>query len=390
MLREARRDVPGYRAVKDDNLHGFPVLKKEAVRSAPEAFVSESASKDGTDREHTSGSTGTPLQIVISRQATRNWYALHEARTLRWNNVRRSDRWAILGGQPIVAPDAAKPPYWVWNRPMRQLYLSSYHLSERTVSDYFGALHRHRVRYLLGYPSAMDTLARLGSEAGFEVPHLEVAIANAEPLYDRQRSAIEQAFQCPVRETYGLAEFVVGASECEAGQLHLWPEVGMVEILAEDSDRPLPAGETGRVVCTGLLNPAMPLIRYDTGDRGRLSSTAEPCACGRSLPVLAAIEGRQDDVVSLPDGRRIGRLDPILKGNLPIRECQVVQTAADRLVFRVVPAPSFGAGEQEALLDSARAFLGSSVQIEIERVESLPRGPNGKLRGVVSEVGASS
>ena len=55
---------------------------------------------------------------------------------------------------------------------------------------------------------------------------MTVAITNAEPVFDYQRWAIAEAFQCPVRETYGMAEIVAAASECTAGKLHLWPEVG--------------------------------------------------------------------------------------------------------------------------------------------------------------------
>ena len=37
---------------------------------------------------------------------------------------------------------------------------------------------------------------------------MTVAITNAEPVYDYQRATIAQAFNCPVRETYGMAEIV--------------------------------------------------------------------------------------------------------------------------------------------------------------------------------------
>lgn len=387
VLRAARHDVAGYQKLKGDGFSAFPVLDKETVRANPEDYVSRSLTRGRLDFEHTSGSTGTPLTIAIDRAATRAWYALHEARTRRWYGVSRGDRWAIFGGRPIVQPGASRPPYWVWNSPMQQLYLSSYHLSKATVADYLQALQRYRVRYLLGYPSAMDELAALALDAELEPPQLTVSIANAEPVYTHQRETIQRAFGSPVRETYGLAEMVVAASECEAGRLHLWPEVGQVEVL-DDDDRPLPPGETGRLVCTGLLNAAMPLIRYDTGDRGRLAPTDERCECGRTLPLLDAVEGRKDDVVVLEDGRRIGRLDSLFKGDLPIRECQVVQTAPHRLVFRLVPSARFDDAAQEALLERSRSFLGSEIELAVERLERLERGPNGKLRGVVSEIDA--
>ncbi len=137
----------------------------------------------------------------------------------------------------VAAPGRSRPPYWVWNAPMRQLYLSSYHLAPSTVRDYCEAMRRHGVVYLLGYPSAIAELARDAMEMGVTIPLLKVVISNAEPLLPDQRRLIQEVFGCPVRDTYGMAEMVAAAGECEHGTLHLWPEVGVVEVL-DDDDRP--------------------------------------------------------------------------------------------------------------------------------------------------------
>ena len=92
----------------------------------------------------------------------------------------------------------------------------------------------------------------------------------------------------------------------------------MVEVL--EAGAPVPAGTVGDLVCTGLLNADMPLVRYRVGDRGALAPADEGCRCGRTLPTLATVEGRVDDVLLTPDGRRIGRLDPVFKADLPVRE----------------------------------------------------------------------
>src|SRR5690606_10473655 len=142
------------------------------------------------------------------------------------------------------------------------------------------------------------------------LPTLRVAVANAEPLHAHQRELVARAFGCPARESYGQAEAVAAASECPAGTLHTWPEVGVLEVWSEGAGaRPLPAGEAGQLVATGLLNRAMPLVRYAVGDRAALAGDTTPCACGRALPRLLELSGRCDDVLLTPDGRRVGRLD---------------------------------------------------------------------------------
>jgi phenylacetate-CoA ligase len=335
-------------------------------------------------QEQTSGTTGKPLRLWLSRQTVRDWFALFEARVRRWNGVSRTDRWAMLGGQLVVPVSQHRPPFWVWNAGMKQLYMSSYHLSSDTIPDYLEAMRRYGVTYLLGYASSMTTVAQTLLERGIPALPLRVAISNAEPLSDSQRERISSAFRCPVRDTYGMAEIVCGASECASGSLHLWPEAGILEILQDDRDEAAPQSAPGRVVCTGLLNADMPLVRYEVGDRGVLGSAETPCACGRLLPRLGQIEGRTDDLVVTPDGRRIGRLDPVFKADLPIREAQIVQEAVDCVRVRLVPAPGFGPSHARSVRHRLGQRLGEAVHVVVETVAEIPRGPGGKFRAVVS------
>ncbi len=393
LLRRAVERVPYYRdywrgrpAGDWRQLGNWPILSKETVRRAPRAFLADDRDPRRMFPEHTSGSTGTPLTLWWSRSTSFRWYALVEARLRRWHGLSRRDRWAILGGQLVAPVEQRRPPFWVWNAPLRQLYLSSYHLEPGTVAAYFGALARHRVSYLFGYASALAELARLAEEQGLPAPPLHLALSNAEPLHPHQRRVIRSVFGCPVRDTYGAAELVCGASECGEGRLHLWPEVGVLEVVADDADRSLDTGSSGRLIATGLLNTDMPLIRYETGDRGSLTDTGSSCPCGRTLPILAALEGRLDDVVVTPGGRRVGRLDPIFKSDLPIHEAQIVQESRSRVVLRLVPAPGYGPAVAAELAERLNQRLGPAMEVGVEEVERLPRGAGGKLRAVVSRL----
>jgi phenylacetate-CoA ligase len=394
VLAHAHRAVPAHRARWAERrragrggdptvLADWPVLSKAAVRAAGATLRADTATGRLWE-EHTSGSTGTPVHVWQTRAAVRGWYALIEARLRRWNGVDRNDRWAMVGGQLVVRPGSQSPPWWVWNAGQHQLYLSALDIAPRTAAAYADAIRDHRVRYLHGYPSAMHALATSIERAGAVAPQLAVALSNAEPLLDHQRAAIERVFGCPVRDTYGMTELVAGASECEAGSLHLWPEAGVVEIV-DDDDRPCPPGTAGRVLCTGLLNDAMPLVRYEVGDRAALG--AEPCACGRTLPVLAAIEGRLDDVVVGVDGRLVGRLDHVFKADVPIAEAQIVQHALGEFEIRVVPASGWDEGHGRALAGRLRDRVGDA-NVTITVVDALERGANGKLRAVISAVAA--
>ena len=361
-------------------LENWPVLEKESLRRDPTAFVADDRHPRRMFHDHTSGTTGKSLDIWLSRETVREWYALHEARTRAWNGVARGDRWAILGGQLVVPVAQTSPPYWVWNGALRQLYMSAYHIAPATVASYVAALRDHRVAYVLGYPSALFALAREVLARGVDAPRLRVALLNAEPLLDHQRECIAEAFGCAVRETYGMSEIVAAASECDHGTMHLWPEAGVLEVL--DANGPVPDGVAGDLVSTGLLNADMPLVRYRVGDRGARAPSHVTCTCGRTLPILAHVEGRSDDVLYTRDGRAVGRLDPVFKSRVPIREAQIVQETLDRVRVRYVPDAGFTPADGDSVAARIRERMGA-IAVVLERVDAIPRTANGKFRAVV-------
>ena len=365
-------------------LENWPVLKKEEVRQEPRAFIADDVNPKKLFVEHTSGTSGTPLNLWVSRDTLQKWYALFEARWRRWYGISRRDRWGNIGGQLVVPYAQRYPPFWVWNQALRQLYLSSYHLNIENIAAYLDAIHSYKLEYLLGYASSLYAIAQMALEEGLNPPRLKLVLSNAEPLYAYQREVISKAFQCDVRDTYGQAEYICAASECTLESFHLWNEIGVLEILSDDIDEPAPLGETGRMIATSLLNPDMPLIRYELGDRGSLAN--RNCSCGCSLPVLASIEGRNDDLLLTPDGRKIGRLDPVFKADISIREAQIIQESLNRVLVRVVPAKGFGFEDERMIVKGLKERLGNDMQIEVQRVTDIPRTKSGKFRSVISKI----
>jgi phenylacetate-CoA ligase len=366
-------------------LENWPILEKEYLRQNPTAFVADDCVIRHMFYEHTSGTTGKPLDLWWSRKTIRAWYALFEARCRHWYGVSRHDRWAILGGQLITPRSQHRPPFWVWNAALNQLYMSSYHLAPDLIPYYFDALKHYRINYVLGYPSALYTIAHEALQTGRRDLQMTVAITNAEPVFDYQRRAMAEAFQCPVRETYGMAEIVAAASECPAGKLHLWPEVGWVEV--SQSVQPIDSDAPSDLICTGLLNADMPLIRYRVGDSGVLPVVNEACSCGRTLPTLASIEGRVDDLLYTSDGRRIGRLDPVFKTQLPVREAQIIQETLGKVRVRYVPTADFTPAAARSMVQRLQERLGT-VEVLLERVDEVPRERNGKFRAVLCNLPA--
>jgi len=393
VLHRAATQVPYYREqwaerrrrgdrAAVERLENWPVLEKETVRADPRAFVAADCNLRRMMHEQTSGTTGKPLHIWRRRDTVGALYALSVARTRAWHGLSRGERWAMLGGQLIVPAVQRRPPFWVWNAALRQLYMSSYHLAPDLVPHYLDALVRYRVDYLVGYTSSLYALAQEVLRSGRTDLRMRVALTSAEPVPVTEREAIAAAFQCPVRETYGMGETVAAASECEHGTLHEWPEVGVIEV--RDGATAVPAGDSGELVCTGLLNADMPLVRYRVGDSGRLAPDGTACACGRPLPAIAGLDGRTNDLLVTPDGRRVAWVNPVFYG-LPVRQGQIVQESLDLLRVRYVPAPGFTPQTTATITARLRERLGS-ISVVLESVADIPRGANGKFRAVVCAI----
>ena len=373
----ARRRAGDHRST--ERLEHWPILSKEAVRAQPQAFVADDCDVRRMYHERTSGTTGTPLDLWLSRDSLRAWFALNELRTRAWYGVSRHDHWGMMGGQPVIPPSRQRPPFWVWNAPMNQLYLSANHVSRRNASALIGAMRARRITHLMTYASTAAALATEAVKLGLRLDGLRVVVTNAEAVFPWQRDVIRDAFGCEVRETYGMAEAVAAASECVEGSLHLWPEVGHIELLDDEGTGQVPAGTAGRLVCTGMINQDMPLVRFAVGDRGALA-TEQRCACGRTLPILSHIEGRTNDLLVAPDGRRVYWLNPIIYG-LPIRQAQIIQETLDRLRIIYVPAPGFTEAAEREITARLHQRLGA-VSVMFDAVESIPREANGKFKGV--------
>lgn len=397
MLHRARTTVPYYRKYWDSQqlsgnhrsweyLENWPILTKEKLRNHPRDFLADGANPRKMFSEHTSGTSGTPLTLWLNRETVQAWYALVEVRWRNWYGVSMNDRWGIFGGQLVIPHEQNKPPFWVWNQGLNQLYLSSYHLSFENTKAYLEVIRSHRLVYLLGYASSLYSLAQMALEKNLDTPSVKLIISNAEPLYKHQREVIAKAFQCDVYDTYGQSENLCTASECSFGNLHLWPEVGITEIFDDEEDKLIKNGIGGRIISTGLLNPDMPLIRYEIGDRGSLApETSSNCECGRTLPILANIEGRNDDLILTPDGRRIGRLDSVFKSDLPIREAQIIQESLSEIRVLYVPTSKFTRQNETSLRKRIQRRVGE-LDITLEAVENIPRTASGKFQAVISHL----
>ncbi|OGR06963.1 MAG: hypothetical protein A2511_17250 [Deltaproteobacteria bacterium RIFOXYD12_FULL_50_9] len=395
IIHEAAHNVPYYREMfksarinadlicSPQDLKRVPLLNKSKLRENPALFFNERYKKSKYHIIHTTGTTSTPLNVFCNADIRQLNFAYFD-RFLASVGINHHGRRATLWGRLVVPSSQTKAPFWRYSVFSKNLLMSSYHLSKTNLPSYIAKLREFHPDYIDAYPSSIYAIAQYANENNISLHDITKGITtSAETLFPEQREAIEKAFGIPVYDQYGCAEMSVFVGQCKAGRYHIHEDYGIVEVLREDGS-PAQPGEEGEIVCTGFINPIMPLIRYRIGDMAVLSDMA--CPCGSPFQVIDKIVGRMDDVIITPDGRRIGRLSPVMKG-LPVKEVQYVQHVYNQIEVLIVRDDSFTIETEQAILAELQKRIGIEMQITIRYVDSIVRGPRGKFRNIISCLG---
>ena len=366
------------------DLPRLPLLTKDLVRQHAAEIMTSPQPLAGWLHGHTSGTTGTPLGVWYDREtciATNAADRQHRA----WAGVDPNAWCAMLLGRVVVPIDQTAPPYWRANRVQRQLWFSSFHLSDATLPAYVDELRRRNIRAIEGYPSTLFILANYLVRHGHTLP-MRAVISSSETLHRLQRETIETAFECRLSDYYALAERVLFAFQCERrGDKHLVESYGYAEIVDENGI-PVPDGSPGYLVGTSLHNEAMPLLRYRTSDVTAIRS--DPCACGRTSRRIRSVTTKAEDIVVTPDGRMISPsvLTHPFKPLEHVASSQVVQERLDHILVKLVPVDGYGPEEESQLVTALRERVGPGMTVEVQHVSDIPREPSGKFRWVISKV----
>ncbi|HEX8009589.1 MAG TPA: AMP-binding protein [Casimicrobiaceae bacterium] len=394
-LSEAKAHVPHYRRLFGEigfdpssladlgDLARIPLLDKRLIRANVDALKSDRAG--ALKRYNTGGSSGEPLVFFMGKDRTSHDVAA-KWRATRWWGVDIGDPEIVVWGSPIElgAQDRLRG---LRDRLFRTTLLPAFEMSPSRLDEFIEQIRSIGPRMLFGYPSALAHIARHAARTGQRLDDLGVRVAfvTSEMLYDDQRAAIARAFACPVANGYGARDAGFIAHECPSGGMHISAEDVIVEIV-DANGMPRPPGEVGEIVVTHLATGDFPFVRYRTGDLASLDT--RHCSCGRGLPLLKDIQGRTTDFVVARDGTVMHALALIYTvRDLPgVEQFRITQHDLDRTEVQLVATPAFSPEHEQKIIRDFKSRLGSSVAIEVRRVEYIAPEKSGKYRYVESRV----
>ncbi|HEY5480808.1 MAG TPA: AMP-binding protein [Verrucomicrobiae bacterium] len=391
LVRHASRKVPFYRRRLEaagldwrqvrgiEDLRRLPVVQRSELRTAtPDELLADGADGAELVTHLTSGTTGHPLAVRRTWVEERllNAFRLQVlfGYGMRWRDLRTSLR---LSG-------SIERSWWARLGLLRQHSLSVYDGWESLKAQILAS----KPEVLEGYAATTAAVADLMTGDDRKGLGLKFVAAGAEAVTTERRRRITDGFGARVYECYGSVEFNLIAAECrQNGLMHICEGSVLVEVLRDG--HPVQAGEEGEAVITALHSYAMPLLRISLGDRVRAGPA--PCPCGAPFGTLERVEGREDPLFPLPDGRVLPayllRL-PLVERWPWVRQYQLAQERLDLLRLKVVPVDGVTdvAERLQDWLRFSREQCGYQVQIVIEQVSEIPLGTGGKFQQLVSKV----
>ncbi len=396
LLQRAFQTVPYYRRQFEKlqlapesfrslaDLSQLPILTKADIRTHAHDLHSSMKFDRPLMRKTTSGSTGVPLEIYVDRDAL-EWKMACTIRSDEWTNWRLGRRVAKVWGNPEYLKQGIKGRirnYFI----DRAQHLDTLGFDPQRLAAFANQLRKKQPSLLFGHAHSLYLLACHVRQNAANTIHPDGIISTAMILHDWQREVIEEAFGCKVTNRYGCEEVSLIASECECHRgLHLNADSLYAEVVP-DSERGDDAN-TGALVLTDLRNRAMPLIRYKVGDV--VVKSTRRCACGRGLPLIEQVEGREADYIVTPSGQLISGISLTENFAMEIPGAEQVQLVQEELRFlriRMVAGNTFGQNARQRLAELVRNTFGSEMGYEIELVDVIPQEPSGKYRFCISKV----
>lgn len=358
-----------------DDLNSIPILTKSKAREVRDKLDNPYYAK-GAFKMRTSGSTGEPFQVNVSRNA----WVMEQAviwRHWSWSGYRLRDKMAII--RSYVPGEGAS---LIKKDPIRNfIYFSPFHLNDENISYYLQEMIKMKIKVVRGYPSSVLALANFVNKTGHQIPKLKQVLVASELLTDQDRSSIERAFDVKVTNHYGLAEVCVMMGDCNAHNgLHNYDEYGYVELLDTDEK------DIKQIIGTNLHNLATPLIRYDTGDLAKMDSNAGS-SCKHNLNTVSNIIGRRDQYIFTSEGYKIPTVNfyTMFEEFQDIEKWQIIQKSLDELEV-IVKSDIISPDRMKELRQKFYLRIPRTMALEIKLNQNFIQKNEGKINAFISNI----
>ena len=363
------------------SLSDFPVLNKLQFIEHYDDVLSDAYRdmKDSLAHLSTSGSTGTPFTVLADPEkmnhVNMNFLAVLELNGFRLG-MKRGEFRAWIEGKNTISK------WRSFKNNLKMIEISN--MGDEQVQAIFDRIRKEQIQVLVMYSSALTALSDYAERK--ELPVLEwkdwpveMLFTMGEALPQSTREKAEKIFGVRPVLTYGNNEngfIAVSLNGADTYTIDLYSYE--IEILKMDSDEPAEEGELGRIVVTDYYNRAFPMIRYDTGDTGKIHRWTDED--GRIHAEFTEIYGRRGSLIYNTSGHPLSMhvfMNNLLNFQGILRQAKCTQTGLKTYRLTLNPYPDV-AVDEAAVIASYKKYLGEDAECKVEYVDVLPVQQSGK------------
>jgi len=378
--------------ITPDVIRQIPSLTRSDVQEAGDNLNTNSL-PPGHGRSFqikSSGTTGRPV-VVSKTTLTQIFYHAFNLRNHIWHRHDLNGKLAIIR---YVANKRGMPPQGLsqkhWGARINILYDTgpSFLLNvASSLEDQAQWLMRRKPDYLTSYPSNLIALADHFTKQDYQLPGLRQVITVSEVVNNKVRDACRRAWGVDVTDIYTCEEAGYVAIQCpDYEHYHIQSENVYLEVVNDDGE-PCRPGEVGRVLITSLNNFATPLIRYELGD---YAEVGESCSCGRGLPVLTRILGRERNRLILPSGESqfpyLGDHEEYREVTTAVQQYQFIQRSLEEVENKMVVSEPLTLEQENKLREIIIKNLGHPFHITFSYHDDIPKSTTGKFEEFICEI----
>ncbi len=357
----------------------LPTTSRRDLALRPWEFVPDDEPLDRLIIYRTAGTTGHPISVPHHPRAVRYYEPLLEFALAQYG-IRphfdaRSVACFLVGAQIRTYTYATVLYNWAGAGFAKLNLRPTEWPREASRQRYFDDL---APLFLTGDPISFAEMMRIGINSA---PAALVTTSVA--LSPSLKSRLQERYHAPVIDWYSMVETGPIGYACPLGHsYHLLPHDLHAEVLDPDG-APVGDGERGEIAVSGGRNVFIPLVRYRTGDYGRIDFS--PCPCGDPMPRFLDLEGREPVLIRASDGTPVTTVDlSRLLREFPMLLHEFMQYTDLSCLLSVRPLPGVEVN-CEAVATALRRVLGS-VPLEIQIDPMLGDRTEGKATPYRSEL----
>lgn len=370
-------NIDEIKSIKD--LPKLPLISKEEIKANIEIMVPKDVDKRKLKYITTGGTSGEPMGI----------YTSYENEIIEWAHVlgfwsrvgyKLNSSRAVFRGKKL--PNVDKGVYWNYDNIKKELSISTFHMNNETMLEFYEKLNKYKPKFFHGYMSAIVTFTKFMDENNLKLDYkLTAILATSENIYEHQIKYVEEYYKTRVFSFYGHSERLIFAGECEySRKYHVNPIYGIAEIV-DSKGNVVQDGNAGELVGTGFTNKYMPLIRYKTGDIASFSKN-QSCKCGRNHKLIEKVEGRwKQEMLVKKDGTLFSMTALNLHSEVycKIKKFKFYQDTKGIVIMNIVPTKDLSSRDIDKLLKEFSDKVGIGIVFKYNIVDNIESNKNGKF-----------